>query len=226
MSESEHDALELAFRRFVYRQFEQAISDEERLRLVYIRLYPLREKYRNATTLDLLSRLETDGLFGPTNLEGLQELARDIGRKDLEKEAKEFAKRRSKEEKKTPSRPKRQPPVSRESNREEDIRLKESLEIIIGQMSYFARQVEVLKEAIEAGKSQRAKVSRYMQDSQQTAEKLAKTLNKAFCELETDETDSSGSESVNTSPVSTLEREQHHTHYENTSKFNCVYYTH
>ena len=204
MSEPAEQVDELAFRRLVDK-YSQAISNEERVRLVYVRLYRLREKYKDASTLEVLSKLETDDVFGLTNLEGLQEIARDIDRKDLEREAKEFAKRKIKAKVK-----RLQEDSSPESLSIEDIRLRQTLEVTIAQMTVFMRQVEILKEAIGARTSQKAKVSKTMHEASQTAEKLAGTLGKAFRELETGGAESSESDtSPDTTPEGTLERREH-----------------
>ena len=68
----ESSAQFLAFRRLVY-SFSEQLSKEERHAIVYIRLYSSREKYRDATTLEVLSKLETDCIFTPTKPEGLIE---------------------------------------------------------------------------------------------------------------------------------------------------------
>ena len=204
MSEPAEQVDELAFRRLIDR-FSQAISDDERVRLVYIRLYRLCEKYKDASTIEVLSKLETDDVFGLTNLEGLQDIARDIGRKDLEREAKEFAKRKSKTKSK-----RLQESCSSDRLSTEDILLSQTLEVIIAQMTVFMRQVEILRETIGARTSQRAKVSRTMHEASQTAEKLAGTLGKAFRELETGGAESSESDtSPDTTPEGTLERREH-----------------
>lgn len=187
--------------------------------MVYLYLYQRLEKYKEASTFEVLSKLETDGKFGPNNLEGLQEIARDIDRRDLENKVKAFAKRRSRDEKKANARAQVQRTSNVEGTSGEMMHLRGILEATIGQMSSFSRQVEALKKAIDAtaGRSQRAKASvhMHMQDACKTAERLARTLSEASRELETGGADSSGSDS---SPEGTLERMQHHVpHYDNTS---------
>ena len=209
---------ELAFRRLVDR-FTQSISNDQRLRMVYLYLYRLREHYKDSSTLEVLSKLETDGKFGPANLEGLQEIARDIDRKDLAKEVKEFVKRRKRAGSRSSCR--RQAGDSdAQGLSTEDICLRATLEVTIAQMTFFMRQVEILKEAIDAGRSQKAKISKTMHEASKTAEKLAYTLDKAFRELdpETGGAESSGSESASTSPVGTLDRTELFTGNETTSE--------
>ena len=82
----------LAFRRLVV-DFSQKLSKEEQRRLVYIRLYDLKERYRDADTLKVLSRLETDGVFSSNNPEGLIEVAKDIDRQDLRVMVRDFVKK-------------------------------------------------------------------------------------------------------------------------------------
>ena len=95
----------LAFRQLIY-NFSQELSIEECQALSFIRLYESRERYRDASSLDVLSRLEKDRVFSHDNPSGLIEVAKDISRADLVNLVKEFMKR-SKDEKvkaKTPER--------------------------------------------------------------------------------------------------------------------------
>ena len=87
----------LAFRQLLY-NFSQELSKEECQVLVYIKLYDCRERYQDASNLDVLSRLEEDRVFSHDNPSGLIEVAKDIHRADLVNLVEKFMKR-SKDEK-------------------------------------------------------------------------------------------------------------------------------
>ena len=177
----DHDIL--AFRRLVA-DFSQKLSKEERRRLVYIRLYDWRERYRDADTLDILSKLETDGVFSPNNPEGLVEVAKDIDRQDLKAMVKEFVKKQRKEKATSKVAPKAvmsfESPVS-----DEELQLKAILEVTLSQAAVFVKQVDILQQAITAGtKEQRQRAAEAIRDAGYTAQTLAERLQKAQRELE------------------------------------------
>jgi len=87
----------LAFWQLLY-NFSQELSKEECQVLVYIRLYDCRERYRDASNLDVLSRLEEDRVFSHDNPSGLIEVAKDVSRADLVNLVEEFMKRSKDEE--------------------------------------------------------------------------------------------------------------------------------
>ena len=171
-----------AFRRLVA-DFSQKLSKEERRRLVYIRLYDWRERYRDADTLDVLSRLESDGVFSPNNPEGLVEVAKDIDRQDLRAMVKDFVKKRKKE--KTTS---KVVPMSFESESpvsDEELQLKAILEVTLSQAAVFVKQVDILQQAITPGtKEQRRRAAEAIRDAGCTAQRLAERLQRAQRELE------------------------------------------
>ena len=184
MDLSDHEVL--AFRRLVYK-FSLKLSKEERRALVYIRLYDCKERYRDADTLEVLSRLETDCVFSPNNPEGLIHVAKDLGRMDLKDMVKDFVKRKQRREKtssKTPEKIvtsfKSESPVS-----DEQLHLKAILEVTLSQAAVFVQQVDILQQAIVAGTNeQRQKAAEAIRDAGRTALALSERLKEAREELE------------------------------------------
>ena len=180
-----HEMLE--FRRLVYR-FSLKLTKEESKALVYIRLYDCKERYGNADTLEVLSKLETDCVFTPNNPEGLIEVAKDINRLDLQNMVKDFVKKRQRKAKandkaarKTVPSFKTESPVSDE----EELQLKAILEVTLSQAAVFVKQVDILQQAITSGtKEQRQKAAEAIGDAICTAEALTGRLKKARGELE------------------------------------------
>jgi len=184
----------LAFRRLVY-NFSLKLSREERRALVYIRLYDCKERYRDADTLEVLSRLETDCVFSPNNPEGLIDVAKDINRMDLKDMVKDFVKRKrdkasSKTADKTATRFESEPALS-----DEQLHLKAILEVTLSQAAVFVQQVDILQQARVAGtKEQRQKAAGAIRDAGRTAQALTKRLQDAQGELENSDSSRSGSE--------------------------------
>jgi len=169
----------LAFRRLVY-NFSLKLSREERRALVYIRLYDCKERYRDADTLEVLSRLETDCVFSPNNPEGLIDVAKDINRMDLKDMVKDFVKRKrdkasSKTADKTATRFESEPALS-----DEQLHLKAILEVTLSQAAVFVQQVDILQQAIVAGtKEQRQKAAGAIRDAGRTAQALSERIKEA-----------------------------------------------
>ena len=177
----------LAFRRLVA-EFSQKLSKEERRRLVYIRLYDWRERYRDADTLEVLSRLETDGVFAPNNPEGLIEVAKDIDRQDLRAMVRDFVKNSKKQRKeKASSKVAAQAVMSFEPESrvtEEELQLKAILEVTLSQAAVFVKQVDILQQAITAGTNSRQRAAEAIRDARCTVQTLAEHFQKAQRELE------------------------------------------
>jgi len=150
----------LAFRRLVYK-FSLKLSKEECKALVYIRLYDCKERYWDADTLEVLSRLETDCVFSPNNPEGLIDVAKDIGRMDLKDMVKDFVKtsRKQRREKASSKTADRIVTIfkSESSVGEEQLHLKAILEVTLSQAAVFVQQVDILQQAIVAGLKSRGK---------------------------------------------------------------------
>ena len=177
----------LAFRRLVYR-FSLKLTKEESRALVYIRLYDCKERYGNADTLDILSKLETDCVFSPSNPEGLIEVAQDINRSDLQSMVKDFIKKRQRKAKANSKAAGKTSAPSFESESavsEEELQLKAILEVTLSQAALFVKQVDILQQAITAGtKEQRQRAAEAINDAIRTAEALTDRLQKARGELQ------------------------------------------
>ena len=177
----------LAFRRLIV-DFSQKLSKEEQRRLVYIRLYDWRERYRDADTLEVLSRLETEGVFASNNPEGLIEVAKDIDRQDLRVMVRDFVKNSKKQRKEKASSKvagkavmsfEPESPVSKEK-----LQLKAVLEVTLSQAAVLMKQVDILQQAITAGTNSRQKAAEAIRDARCTVQALAKQFQKAQVELE------------------------------------------
>ena len=179
MDLSDHEAL--AFRRLVYK-FSLKLSREECRALVYIRLYDCKERYRDADTLEVLSRLETDCVFSPNNPEGLIDVAKDIGRMDLKDMVKDFVKtsRKQRREKAKTADKIVTSFKSESSVGEEQLHLKAILEVTLSQAAVFVQQVDILQQAIVAGtKEQRQKAAGAIRDAGRTAQALSERIKEA-----------------------------------------------
>lgn len=193
---AESNALFVAFRRLVY-NFSEQVSKEEQKTIIYIRLYKLKERYKDATMLEVLSKLEADGVFGPSNPEGLLDIAKDIKRQDLASEVKHFIKKRSKSETKgglsslsaALSKKIHPSPTGSPSHHvadevsEEDLQLKATIEVTLAQATVLMQQVEKLERAVAGGKAQRERAKEAISEAGQTAAALADRLKKAQIEL-------------------------------------------
>lgn len=203
---AESNALFIAFRRLVY-SFSEQVSKEEQKTIIYIRLYQLKERYKDSTMLEVLSKLEADGVFDPSHPEGLLEIAKDIKRQDLASEVKQFIKKRSKTEtkgglsslsaawaKKMPQTPPLSPShqYGGEPESEEDLQLKATIEVTLAQATVLMQQVEKLERAVAGGKAQRERAKEAISEAAQTATALADRLKKARIELGLDVTGKNG----------------------------------
>lgn len=178
---AESNALFIAFRRLVY-NFSEQMSKEECQAIIYIRLYRLRERYRDSSTLEVLSKLEADGVFSPSNPEGLLEVAKDIKRQDLVSEVKDFMKK--KRSKKGAAA--QQTLIDKNQcsdDSEEDLQLRATIEVTLAQATVLMQQVEILERAVAGGKAQRQRAKEAISEAGQTAAALADRLKKAQVEL-------------------------------------------
>ena len=160
----------LAFRRLVY-NFSRKLNKEECQAIVYIRLYECLERYRDASTLDVLSKLEMCGVFSPDNPTGLIDIAtKDIQRPDLVNLVKDYKK--SQRSKETKAKTKNASSVETkysyaESSGEETAQLRATLEVTLSLVSLLEQQVDVL---------QRAPITRAVQELAEHLRKVQKEL--------------------------------------------------
>ena len=175
----------LAFRRLVY-NFSQRLSKEECQAIVFIRLYECRERYRDASTLDVFSKLEMEAVFSPGNPNGLIDIGTyDIHRPDLVNLVKNFIKsHRSKEKKaKAKNASSAESKCSYvESSGEETAQLRATLEVTLSQASVLAQQVDILQGAIAS--KERRKAAEANKKAGRAVEELAAHLRKVQKELE------------------------------------------
>ena len=148
----------LAFRQLIY-NFSQKLSKEDCQAIVYIRLYECREQYRDASKLDVLSKLEMCGVFSPSNSAGLIDVAKDIHRSDLVNLVKDYIKSQRSKEKKAKT--KNTTTVEdtgfhSESSDEEMTQLRATAEVTLSQASVLAQQVDILQRAIVSKQRQTA----------------------------------------------------------------------
>ena len=148
----------LAFRQLIY-NFSQKLSRKECQAIVYIRLYECREQYRDASELDVLSKLEMCGVFSPSNSAGLIDVAKDIHRSDLVNLVKDYIKSQRSKEKKAKT--KNTTTVEdtgfhSESSDEEMTQLRATAEVTLSQASVLAQQVDILQRAIVSKQRQTA----------------------------------------------------------------------
>ena len=148
----------LAFRQLIY-NFSQKLSRKECQAIVYIRLYECREQYRDASKLDVLSKLEMCGVFSPSNSAGLIDVAKDIHRSDLVNLVKDYIKSQRSKEKKAKT--KNTTTVEdtgfhSESSDEEMTQLRATAEVALSQASVLAQQVDILQRAIVSKQRQTA----------------------------------------------------------------------
>ena len=195
----------LAFRRLVC-NFSQKLSKEECQSIVYIRLHECRERYRDASTLDVLSKLEMACIFSPDNPSGLIDVAKDVSRADLVNLVKDFIKRtqRSKDKKakaKTPSKPERT-----DSSDEETTQLRATLEVTLSQASVLAQQVDILQRAIVSKEKQKAAEAN--KEAGRAVKELAEHLKQVQEELERPEPSSQRS-STSSEEYELGERQMH-----------------
>ena len=123
----------VAFRRLVY-NFSQQFSKEECQAIGYIRLHECRERYRDASNLDVLSKLEMCGVFSPSDPTGLIDVAKDVNRSDLVNRVKDFMKnQRSKSKGKKSKR------------KSENTEVEETNELCDKEMARLRREVEMTK---------------------------------------------------------------------------------
>ena len=163
----------VAFRRLVY-NFSQQLSKEECQAIVYIRLHECRERYRDASNLDVLSKLEMCGVFSLSNPTGLIDVAKDINRSDLVNLVKDFMKSKSKE-KKSKRKSANKVEKTNELCDEEMTRLRPAVEVTLSQTSALAQLVDTLQRAVE---------SRERQKATEASQKTGRVVNKLVEHLE------------------------------------------
>ena len=178
------DAQCFVFRQLVY-NFSQKLSKEECQAIVYIRLHDCRERYRDASNLDVLSKLEMCGVFSPSNPAGLIDVAKHINRSDLVNWVKDFMKnQRSKSKEKKSKRTESANKVEKTNELcdEEMERLRPAVEVTLSQTSALAQLVDRLQRAVES--RERPKATEASQEAGRVGNKLVEHLEKVQEALE------------------------------------------
>ena len=177
------DAQCLAFRRLVC-NFSQQLSREECQRIAYIRLHECREQYRDASSLDVLSKLEMRGVFSFGDSAGLIEVAKDINRSDLVNMVKDFMKNQRSKSKEKKSKRKSANKVEKTNDLcdEEMKQLGPAVEMTLSQTSALALLVDRLQRAIAL--RERQKATEASQEAGRTVKELSEHLGKVGEALE------------------------------------------
>ena len=178
------DAQCLAFRQLVY-NFSQKLSKEECEAIVYIRLYECREQYRDASILDVLSKLEMCGVFSPDDPDGLIDVAKHINRSDLANQVKDFMKNQKSKSKGKKSKRKSENTEVEETNElcsKEMARLRREVEMTLSQTSALAPHMDTLQRAVES--RERLKATEASQETGTVVNKLVEHLQKVQEALE------------------------------------------
>ena len=177
MMASKSNAQCLAFRRLVC-DFSKRFSKEERQDIVYIRLHDCRERYRDASNLDVLSKLEMCGVFSPSDPAGLIHVAEDIDRPDLVNLVEDFMKNQKTKSKGKKSKRKSANKVEKTNELcdKEMALVRPPVEVTLSQTSELALLVDTLKQAVES--RERQKATEASQEAGRVVNKLDEHLEK------------------------------------------------
>ncbi len=162
----------LAFRRFTYSLSKQ-LSREETQAIVYIYFFEQKEALKGASTLEILCKLESNGIITSSNPEKFLELMKDLKRLDLVSEVKEYLKKR-----KAKKGPTKQKPVENVDS-EEDLILRNTLEAALVQATVLLQHMEMLQKSVSGSKVRRDKIKATVTEAAQTCEALAERLRSA-----------------------------------------------
>ena len=158
MASPQPNAQCLAYGRLVY-NISQQLSEEECQAIAFIRLHDCREQYRDASTLNVLSKLEMCGVFSPSNPAGLIDIAGDVNRADLVKQVKAFIKNqksKTDKEKKPKGKTANQVEKTHELCNEEMTQLRATVEVALSQASVLTQQVDILQQTFVSKQRQTA----------------------------------------------------------------------
>ena len=148
----------VAFGRLVY-SISQQFSEEECQAIVLIRLHECREQYKDASTLNVLSKLEMCGVFSPSNPAGLIDIARDVNRADVVKQVKAFIKNqksKTDKEKKSKGKTINQVEKTHELYNEEMTQLRPTVEVALSQAAVLKQQLDILQQTLVSKQRQTA----------------------------------------------------------------------
>lgn len=172
----------LAFRRFVYGLSKQ-LSKDDAGAIAFLYLKDL--KQQQASALEVLCKLEADGVIAYSKADRLMEVMKDIRRPDLANEVKDYLKaRRQKAVKK--GRKQKADDNSSDVESEGDLILRATLEAAQVQSTVLLQHMEMLQNCLSAGTLNRTKIREAIVEAAQTSEALAERLRRAETEVNRD----------------------------------------
>lgn len=195
----------VAFRRLMYSLSKQ-LSKEEAQAIVYIYFFEQKESLSSASCLDILCKLESNGIATSSNSDKLLELMKDLKRHDLANEVKDFFKKKKSKlsDKKSSSLGRKQKQVVTDLDEDDDLILRSTLEAALVQATVLLQHMEVLQSSISCSKVRKEQVKEIVTEAAQTSEALAERLRRAEVRVHQPEHDkrlSSGSVSESGDPA-------------------------
>jgi hypothetical protein len=173
----------VAFRRFLYSLSKQ-LSTEDARAIVYIYFFEQKDSLSSASPLDILCKLESNGIATSSNPDKLLELMKDLKRQDLVSEVKDFIKKKKSRhfgsgDKKSPSLGRKQKLIVAELDDDDDLILRSTLEAALVQATVLLQHMELLQTAMSSSKVKKDKVKDIVTEAAQTSEALAERLRRA-----------------------------------------------
>lgn len=173
----------LAFRRLLY-SLSRQLTAKDKHGIIFIHFYSEKVTLENASLLELLCKLESQGIATYNNPNGLLELMKDLKRSDLVGEVKEFMKKKkSRADKRSSSLDRTKEPaleeIGADLEQEDNLELRATLEAALVQATVLLQQMEKLH-VCTSGRSLRwSEIDCMVTEASQTAEALAERLRKA-----------------------------------------------
>ena len=174
----------LAFRRLMY-SLSQKLTSED-IRAIGFICFCNRQDYYNANPLDVLCKLELEGVVTYHNPEKLLELLKDLKRHDLVGEVKDYIKRKKSKhsDKKFSTLKKKVSNGGKIASKVEvetasDLELKSMLEAALVQATVLLQQIEKLQISTSGNTFTWSAVKHIVSEAAQTSEALAERLRKA-----------------------------------------------
>jgi len=173
-----------AFRRLTYSLSQQLSRDDVR-GIIHIHFYDQQEALQNASTLDILCKLESSGIATSSNPEKLVRIMKDIKRNDLVSEVKDFMKKRKSKSRRSQLTSNSSQEDNNES--EADLILRNTLEAAFVQATVLLQHMEMIQKSTSGPKIARDILKEIVTQAAQTAEVLAERLRQAEVKLTQEE---------------------------------------
>lgn len=172
----------LAFRRLMYSLSLQLTSEDNRA-IIFIHFYNQTDSF-DGNGLDILCKLESQGIATYHNPEKLLELMKDLKRHDLAGEVKDYIKKKKSKsyDKKTSTLRKKSSnmeEIRAEVEAESDLELRAMLEAAMVQATVLLQQIEKLQISTSGKAVVWSAVQQVVTEAAQTSEALAERLRKA-----------------------------------------------